>query len=207
MITDNIVIRILERIFDILLLNLLWVICSIPVFTIGASTTALYSVTLKLVAKEEGYIVKSFLKAFKNNFKQSTIIWMLAMLLGLLLGYDYLIVGRMSGIIKGVMLILLGVISLLYIIEMIFVFPLIAYFDNTLKNTMKNALLIPGLHIPQTIMILIIHISAVRVTFMDVNIFARASVIWMSFGIALISIGNSFLIRHMFRKHEKTEEK
>ena len=69
-------------------LNILWFIFSIPIFTIGASTTALYSVTLKIVRNEEGNLTKDFIKSFKQNFKQSTSVWIILTLLGTLLLID-----------------------------------------------------------------------------------------------------------------------
>ena len=67
-VTDNPVISGMSRIFDMMCLNVLWLVCSLPIFTIGASTTAMYTVMLKVVKNEEGYIVKGFFKAFKENF-------------------------------------------------------------------------------------------------------------------------------------------
>lgn len=64
----------LNRLADLLLLNILWLITSIPLLTIGASTTALYYVTLKCVRNEENYIVRSFFRSFRQNFRQATII-------------------------------------------------------------------------------------------------------------------------------------
>ena len=78
--TDNVVMRAIGKIGDLICLNVLWLICCIPVITIGASTTALYTVMLRLVRNEEGYIFRGFFKAFKLNFKQSTIIWIILLL-------------------------------------------------------------------------------------------------------------------------------
>ena len=89
--TDNRIIRILTTLCDFLILNILWLVCSVPVITAGASTTALYSVMFKITKKEEGYIIKSFLKAFRQNFKQSTIIWLLLIGTGCIVGYDWYI--------------------------------------------------------------------------------------------------------------------
>ena len=85
---DNPIMRGMGRLADFIILNLLWVVCSIPIITIGASTTALYTVMLKLVKNEEGYIAKGFLKAFKENFKQATVIWLILLVAGLLIGFD-----------------------------------------------------------------------------------------------------------------------
>ena len=71
---DSPVMNFLGRVADLVWLNILYIICCLPIFTIGAATSALYYVTMKMVADEEGYITKSFFKSFKDNFKQATII-------------------------------------------------------------------------------------------------------------------------------------
>ena len=96
-ITDNVIVRALNKICDMVCLNVLWLICCIPVFTIGASTTALYTVMLKMVKNEEGYIFRGFFKAFKENFKQSTIMWLILLALGIVCYIDY----RVAGVIAG----------------------------------------------------------------------------------------------------------
>ena len=95
---DNIFIRILSRIFDLIVLNILWVVFCLPIVTIGASTTALYSVTLKMVVNEEGYLIRDFWRAFKRDFKQSTSIWLLLLVLGIFFGIDFVIVRRWPGV-------------------------------------------------------------------------------------------------------------
>ena len=86
---DSWIMRILTRIFDLIILNLLFIICSLPVITIGTSLSALYSVTLKMVRNEEGYIVRGFFKAYKENLKQSMIIWIPTALCGVFLYADF----------------------------------------------------------------------------------------------------------------------
>ena len=80
--------------FDLILLNILWLLCSVPFITIGASTTALYSVTLKMAANEEGYIIRGFWDAFKKSFKQSTLVWLILLAVGAVLGMDIVIISR-----------------------------------------------------------------------------------------------------------------
>ena len=74
---QHIIIRILTHIFDFILLNILWLLTSIPIVTLGAATAALYSVMMSVVEKKEGYIIKDYWKAFCRNFKQSTVVWIL----------------------------------------------------------------------------------------------------------------------------------
>ncbi|NSG23771.1 YesL family protein, partial [Blautia wexlerae] len=69
--------RFLDRLWDLIVLNVLFIITCIPLFTVGAAISALYTVTMKGVRKEDSYIVRSYLSAFKENFKKSTILWLL----------------------------------------------------------------------------------------------------------------------------------
>ena len=82
---DNGLFRALGKLADLMLLNILFLVCSLPIFTIGASFTAMYYVTLKLAENEEGYIARGFLKSFKQNFKQATIIWLILLFFGIVL--------------------------------------------------------------------------------------------------------------------------
>ena len=67
-------------------LNLLWMVCSLPVFTAGAATAALYDVTLRLAREEEPPLTRQFFKAFRENFRQATILWLILLAVGILLG-------------------------------------------------------------------------------------------------------------------------
>ena len=78
--------RFMDKALRLIWLNLLWFLCCLPIVTIGASTTALYSVTLKYARDEEGYLTRSFFQAFRQNFRQSTIIWLVMAAIGILLG-------------------------------------------------------------------------------------------------------------------------
>ncbi len=69
-------------------LNLLWFVCSIPVFTIGAATTALYYASLKVVRDEDSHVGALFFRSFRENFRQATVIWLILLGVGLFLGAD-----------------------------------------------------------------------------------------------------------------------
>ena len=104
---DNPVWRFIGKFFDILILNILWMVCSIPIFTIGASTTAVYYVTLKLVRDEEGSTVKAFFKSFRENFKQATAIWIVLLIAGIIIAgdlYFFIRVQNVSPTLRMVML-------------------------------------------------------------------------------------------------------
>lgn len=68
--------RFFNFVYNLVVLHVLWIVYSLPVFTIGASTTALYYSCMKMLRTNEGYIHRNFHHSFKQNFKQSTIIWL-----------------------------------------------------------------------------------------------------------------------------------
>ena len=83
---DNVVIRFLNKVADLVVLNLLFVLCSLPIITIGASMTAMIAVSLRSVEYGDGYVVKSFFHSFKESFKQATEAWIVNLCLALGLG-------------------------------------------------------------------------------------------------------------------------
>ncbi|MBE5849217.1 MAG: DUF624 domain-containing protein [Lachnospiraceae bacterium] len=153
----------LSRLADLFWLNLLFIVCCIPVITIGAATTALYYVTLKMAKDEEGYITRSYFKSFKENFKQATVIWMGFLVVGMIMITDLRIVngGNTAEILSSPALgnvIMVAVFLMGIVILMVgtYIFPILAQFDNTIKNTAKNAFLISIRHLPYTIAMLVI---------------------------------------------------
>ena len=146
---------------DMICLNVMWVICCIPIITIGASTVALYTVMLKMVKNEEGYIFRGFLKAFKTNFKQSTIIWIILLLLGILWTVDFRVAGvipGMAGIVLRALFLTLGFVLLSVTI---YIFPLTARYENSIKGTFKNALILTVAKLPYTFLMAAIVVAAV----------------------------------------------
>lgn len=202
---ENPIVRGISRIADFVILNLLWLICSLPVITIGASTTALYSVMLKLVKNEEGYIAKGFLKAFKENFKQSTLMWLLLILLWFILIIDFFSLKFMPQGIAPIFQMLFLVMGCLLVGMATYAFSLQARFENTIKNTLKNAVILVFAKLPYTLLILIMSIGPVIVTMRTIRTLMFGMLFWFFVGVALIAWLNSFLLRHIFEKLEEPD--
>ena len=194
---EHIIIRILTRIFDLILLNILWLLTSIPVVTLGAATAALYSVLLSAAEKKEGYIVRDYWKAFRRNFKQSTVVWILLLFLGACLWFDLTLIGVVPGLFRQIGTVVLGAVLIFYFMECIFVFPLIAKFENSTGNMIKNALLIPVSRLPYALMILFMTGAAIIVTFLNQRTIMIGAVIWSAIGVSVLSYANSLLLVKM----------
>jgi len=125
-------------------LNILWFICCLPIFTVGASTTALFYVTLKMAKNEEGNITKAFFRSFRENFRQGTIIWLILLAVGIILGIDGYILYHMrfSNAFWTVITAIFIVAAIAYAIIFMYIFPLLARFRNTTAAMFKNAIMI-----------------------------------------------------------------
>ena len=199
----------LDRLADLFWLNILFLVCCLPVFTIGASTTALYYVTLKMVKNEESHITKSFFRAFKDNFRQATAIWLIAMLVGGILVCDYLImngfwidISTLPEIFRKVMLIALLAAGVFYVFTLRYVFPILARFENSVINTIKNALLISIRHLPFSALLMLISAAAVAI-FYFIPTF-RVAYLIITF--SLVAFVSSYIFVKIFANYMPKEE-
>lgn len=131
---DNPVWRVMGRLADFFLLTILWGICSLPIITIGASTTALYYVALKMADKQEGYIVKTYFKAFRENFAQSTVLWVIMAVAGSALAYCIFVCYRLNNQMAGVYFWIFSVLGILYIFMLNVLFALAARLATGIGN-------------------------------------------------------------------------
>ena len=142
---DSPLYRFLSRVLDILKLNFLWILGSLPVFTIGASTTAAMSVALKLADDEEGYIAKSYFEAYKANFKQGVPMGLIFLVAWYAVYLDF----QLFGAVKNNPVILL-------IIVMIYSFSLLARYENTVVRTIQNSMDISRKYFGKTLILVIL---------------------------------------------------
>ena len=194
--TDNIFFRLMGRMADLVILNLLWLCCSLPVVTMGAATAALYSVMLRLVKNEEGYIFSGFFKAFRENFIQSTLLWILLLAGGIMLGVDLWILGlqpRLSWLRFPLVVLLCLILSI-----SIYALALQARFENTVRNTLKNACILTFAKLPYTFLLLILTAGPVILTFSSLRSMAVGLIFWSLMGVSLVSYLNSQILRRIF---------
>ena len=199
---DSPVMRFLGRVGDILLLNIVFVVTSIPVITIGTALSALYTVAMKLVRGEDPAIIKEYLKAYKRNFKPATICWLIMAVIGVMLFVDFRLVAVFSGTAYTVMRLLLAMILGIWLLTFLYLFPYIARFENTILNSMKNALFLSVAHIPSTLMMLGVAIGLLIITLFTSKTFVIGTILWTFFGFAILSYVQSFLLCRIFTKYE-----
>ena len=152
---DSPLYRFLSRVLDILKLNFLWILGSLPVFTIGASTTAAMSVALKLADDEEGYIAKSYFEEYKANFKQGVLMGLIFLVAWYAVYLDFQLFEAVKN--NPVILLIIGMVSVfLVIIAMIYSFPLLARYENTVVRTIQNSMDISRKYFGKTLILVIL---------------------------------------------------
>ena len=141
---DGPVMQFITKIVYSVYLNILWFICCLPIVTIGASTTALYYVSLKIVKNEEGNLTKAFFHSFKENFRQGTAIWLILFGLGAVLGIDGYVLYHMrfENAFWTLLTAVFIVAAVAYGIILLYIFPLLARISNTTKAMFRNSLMI-----------------------------------------------------------------
>jgi uncharacterized membrane protein YesL len=145
---ENPVMRYILKIFDCMCLSLLWLACCLPILTAGAATTALYATVYRYLRKDEGHLLRTFLSAFRENWKRSTLVWLVILAVGILLGVDMLVFrtmalqGQFLGKLYWVILLLIGV----WITWLVYAFAYCARFHGSVKDVLRGSALLMLLH-------------------------------------------------------------
>lgn len=192
----------LNRLTELVLLNFMFLLTCIPILTIGASVTALYSITLKMVRNEEGYIIRGYLKDFRKNFKQATIFW----LIGLLLFFQLHVLSVAAAVNGEVFLriytIIIWILGILYSLYFLFVFPLTAVFQNTLLKIARNAFIMIIAHLPWVLASYLIVAVPLAVSFgINTKILQCALLFWTLIGFSLVVFLSSFCLNRVFARY------
>ncbi len=157
--------KFISRLWDVIKLNFLWLICSLPIITIGVSTIAAYDVALKIVNNDEGYVARGFFKAFKANFKQGMIIGPITALLVVALFFYY----RLRNI-ETYIFVLGFLAAFLFYFALVYTYPLLARYENSVIKTIKNSMRISLRYIGKTIiMTLVVGVEVVAFLWNEVT--------------------------------------
>jgi len=196
---DSPLMRFLTKIADLMVLNILFCVTSIPLITIGASWTALYSVTLKMVRDEEGSVSRSYFRSFRQNFRQATLLWLGVLVVLALLVLDIRVLNGMSeGTAPGLFRVGVEILALLGIMVLQYLFPSLARFEASLADTLKNACMMALAHLPKTALMTAAAAGGGRGTAAHKNTIAVGLMVWPLIGFALMAFGNSGILRKIF---------
>lgn len=204
---DNKFFTFMNKVADLCILNIICLVCCIPIVTAGASITAMYYVTLKMVRNEEAYIVRSFFKSFKDNFKQATIINLIMIAVGAVLYLDLNVSKNMPGSAGQIFHVIFMAFVIIYYVLFLYVYPVLARFYNTIRNTIKNALFMAIRHLPYTVVMVLIGLCPLLLLFIgSYQIQSTLFALFLVMGFGVIAYCNSFFLVKIFDHYMPKEE-
>lgn len=195
---DSPLMNVLNKMADLMWLNILTLICCIPIVTVGAAFTSMHYVALKIVRNEESYITRSFFKSFKTNFRQATLIWLMILLIAAVLGGDYYIITKSGIQFSSVLVVLIMAAAVLVICTTLYVFPVLAKFDNTIMGTIRNAFIMSILQLPKTLVMLVMAFFPLIIYLVSLRLIP----IIFLFGFSLPAYASAMLYNKFFQKLE-----
>lgn len=196
--TDSPVFEFLGTFADFVGLNLLFLITCLPIITIGPALCALFTVTLRESRGEHGYILSTYLKAFKNNLKSGIGIFLIYLLIGGILLFNIVFWMEMETMLSSVITVILIPVTILYIMSAFYVFALNARYENSIKQTIRNAFSLPFTSPFLSLLMLVIPVMILFLVWVTPIL----KVLFIIFGAAFIAYCESFLLTKVFEKFE-----
>ncbi len=203
---DSPIWRVMGFIGDLILLNFLFILTCIPLFTIGASVTALSAVEFRMMEKRNGAVVREYFRAFKENFKESTLIWLVYLAFLFICVLNFNLVSNTNPANRKMIMIVLGI--ALFFVTMVVMYGLAmqARFVNTLKDTVLKAFLIGLSGLPYTIVMILMIVAAVGISVRTVGAVLFSFPFWILIGFSGIGYLCNLMYLRVFKKVTARED-
>ena len=201
---DSNIIQSLILMFNLMLLNVLWLLLCVPVITAGAATTAMYYTLYQYVNDGSEAVLKPFFKTFIKDFKQSTVYWLIMLVIGFVLWCDISFLSTYTQL--RFLWILLGILLFLYAIALTHGFAILGRFNTTLKTAFKSCYLIALTNFWRSLLILIISAAPVLIIiFMPYQVL-KTLPLWIGIAFAAVFYINARLFIKSFEHSAPKEE-
>ncbi len=195
--------RVCEKFGDLFLLNVFFTLTSLPVVTVGASFTAMYTITLKMVRNEDVPIKKGYFDAFKKNFKQSTQLWAVILVIIILMYKQFQVVLNNDSSKADFLVMALGLEMLVLSFVLPLLFPMIARYENTNLNMIKNSLIASFLHLGTWATVYFLWVIPVIMYYLRPTLFVYTWYLWFVFLSSFVAYTCSHRLWKMFDKIEE----
>lgn len=195
---DNPFFSLMGRIGDLVILNILWIVCCLPVITAGAASTAMLSVVMKMSAGEDPVITGTFFKSFRDNFKQSTWTFLLFLVSGAFLLVDFLAAPNFPGI--AGQLLLIGSVSfgVLWFWALLYSFPVLLTFHAGIRETIQKSLLMSFQNLPSTLAVSFLVLLPIITLFVFTDIAVYLLPFFLVIGSSCIALGTAWFFNRIF---------
>lgn len=184
---------------NLVMLNILWLVCCIPIFTAGAATAAMYHTIFQYHSKEDDEVLRPFFRAFRANFKQATLLLLPLLAVLALLVFDMVyLVANGKGIAALFLLIVLGFFVMGIMVHL---FPLIARFNMDAKALLRTAFSLVMLHLPATLTVIVLTLLPIFLLLFQPALFLRLGVAWAGVWFAAIAYFFGRFLLKVWNRH------
>lgn len=191
---------------DLLMLNLLTLLCSLPIITIGPSLCALFSITLKIARDEPAETLREFFRAFKSNFRNGLILGLIALFAAAVIFADGVYAFSVEGAAKVLFCIVTGIVLAVWMTFVCYVFALQARYDNTVMAQIRNAFMLAFVSPGKTVLMwLILAAPVLLFLLLPQYVVVYIGVLWLLFGVSLPALGISAVLRDIFERFDEAE--
>lgn len=182
-------------------LNLLWLLCSLPLITIGASTCALLAALNQIKAGEDGG-AGVFFRAFRLHFRKATILWLAMVFLGGMLALDYRLIAYMQFPGRMAVIVVIFFCALALVLVSSLIFPLLVRFPGSIKDTVVNAVLLSIANLPKMLLVTAMNILPALLLIVAPLVFFFLSFLLPICGVSLIALYDLNVLEKIFLKLE-----
>lgn len=204
---DNPVMHFLSEVGDMIIANLLFLICSVPIVTIGAGWASLHKITQNIAGQEDQMLLRTFFRTFKENFRQATISWLLLLLfLVCMLANYFLIITCTAGGLQTVLKAALALIVVFVLGIGAYLFPLMVRYDNSLYQHFVNAVVLTVIKLPKTLMMVFVNLLPLVIAYFSLNTFISTLVFWLFIGFSFACFVASQLLVPVFQQLEGAKD-
>ncbi len=199
---DSRIMIFLSRVADLVILNILWLVCCVPVVTIGASTTAMYHVIRHWQKDSVSSIMRDFFQSFKEDFKQATPVYLILLIPTAAVVMNAMLIfnPENSAAVPSYLLVIWFISALILLFISSFVYPVMAFFADSIFKTLRNAMVLALANLPRTILISILNLLPVILLFVNLSFFLQSSIFWLLIGGALVAYLNMSILKPVFKK-------
>lgn len=201
---DSKFMQVVSRFSDLVVLNILFLLTCLPLFTIGAAFSAMYTVTFRMIRSREEPVTRSYFRAFRENFKQSTVLWLILLFVGLPAVFYIDRFYTMSGILHYLFVPFLTVfLGAVFVFS--YAFPWVSQFRNSNRETLVNALLLSLGNLPRTLAVSVINLLPPALFLFQYELFLKISFLWMALYFAAAAYMNSAILWKVFQPYYPEE--
>ena len=198
--SDSKLMQAMGRIGDLVILNLLFLISCLPLFTIGAASAALYTVCFQMGTEKESGIFRTYAPAFRENFKQGTVVFLILALFLLAGFFDTLLLSSLAGWLRYGC-ILTAILLVLAVLMYSYAFPLLSQFSNGIRGTLKNALLLSLGYLPRSLLIAAVNVFPMTLALLDLYLFLQMGFLWVFLYFSAAAYLSTLLLKKVFARY------